>query len=80
MTDKPPTAREMGYYLSLAQIGMEMVAPVVLGVLLDVYVHTVPWGIIVGAFLGFGLGLIHLITLVNREEKADAARKEQDKK
>jgi F0F1-type ATP synthase assembly protein I len=65
-----PNPKEMGYYFSLAQIGMEMVVPIGIGVALDRYLGCSPWGAILGTLLGFAGGLTHLIVLVNQHDKA----------
>jgi F0F1-type ATP synthase assembly protein I len=63
---------ELGYYFALAQVGMEMVAPIVLGVALDNYLGWRPWGVIGGAIVGFVGGLVHLIVMVNRHDAQDS--------
>jgi len=57
-----------------------MVVPVVLGIFIDVYLRTMPWAIVIGAIAGFGLGMYHLIVLVNQHdrEKPDPSKKEQE--
>jgi F0F1-type ATP synthase assembly protein I len=64
----PEDRKELGYYFTLAQVGMEFAAPIVIGVLLDRSVWDwAPWGLIGGAVLGFIGGLTHLVMLSNRE-------------
>ena len=81
MPDGPPDERkEMGYYFTLAQVGMEMVAPLVAGALLDRSVWSLaPWGLIGGAVLGFVGGLTHLIMLAN-QQNGGRPGKQGDKK
>jgi F0F1-type ATP synthase assembly protein I len=69
--DDAPDAKEMGYYLSLAQVGMEMVAPMGVGIAIDYYFETKPWATVIGAVFGFTAGLFHLIVLANRPQKGD---------
>jgi len=57
---------DIGYYLSLAQVGFEMVVPIVIGVYLDEHLGWAPWGAAAGAVLGLVGGLAHLIYVVNR--------------
>ena len=38
MADQQPSRRELGFYFSLAQVGLEMVVPVVLGIFIDIYI------------------------------------------
>jgi F0F1-type ATP synthase assembly protein I len=65
---KPLDPKEVGYYFTLAQVGLEMVVPLGLGLLLDHYVGwTAPWGLIGGTVLGFVGGLAHLVVLANQQ-------------
>ena len=73
MADRPPDRRELGFYFSLAQVGMEMVVPIGVGLALDHYLGWRPWGAIGGTVFGFVGGLFHLLQLVNRHDA------EQDK-
>jgi F0F1-type ATP synthase assembly protein I len=76
----PEDRRELGYYFTLAQVGMEFVAPIVLGVLLDRSVwNWGPWGLIGGAVLGFVGGLTHLIMLANRQDGGRRGKQEDTK-
>lgn len=78
MIKGPPNPRDLGYYVSLAQVGLEMVAPAGLGVVLDHYLNWSPWGVIVGAIFGLIAGLGHLIALSNRRKKnADSSSLER---
>jgi F0F1-type ATP synthase assembly protein I len=77
MAEMPPDSREQGFYFALAQVGMEMVAPIGIGVALDHYLGWRPWGAIGGALFGFVGGLAHLIALVHQH---DAGRDEKNKK
>lgn len=70
MPDTPPDNRELGHYLAMAQVGMEMVAPLILGLVVDHYAGTRPWGLIIGAVIGFVGGIAHLVTLGNRKDRA----------
>ena len=69
MPDKPPKSRQLGYLMALGQVGAEMVAPIVLGVLLDQWLGTVPWIMIGGVFLGLFGGLAHMIAILNRMDR-----------
>jgi F0F1-type ATP synthase assembly protein I len=59
---------EMGRYLAMSQVGMEMVVPIGLGVLVDHWLKWGPWGVIVGACLGLTIGFIRLIRFVSKED------------
>ena len=67
----PPDLKQLGFYQAALQVALEMVAPIGLGWLLDVYWGWTPrpWAMVVGAFLGFAGGLAHLIVLVNRKNR-----------
>jgi F0F1-type ATP synthase assembly protein I len=61
--------RELGPYLNMAQVGMEMVSPIVLGVVLDLALGWLPWLTIIGAAVGFPLGLFHLLSLLKKQDE-----------
>jgi F0F1-type ATP synthase assembly protein I len=67
MPEGPPGRRELGHYVAIAQVGMEMAAPIVIGLLLDYAFGWSPWGIVGGAVFGLIGGLAHLIALANRQ-------------
>lgn len=70
MPEQPSKSRAMGYVIALSQVGMEMVVPIVLGVLLDNWLGTVPWLLIGGVLLGLFGGLLHLIAILNKMDRA----------
>jgi F0F1-type ATP synthase assembly protein I len=76
MPENPPDAKELGFYFSLAQVGLEMVVPMGVGIVLDYYVNWDwrPWGTVVGLIIGFVGGMAHLIALVSRHDKAGPSR------
>jgi F0F1-type ATP synthase assembly protein I len=63
---------EIGRYAAFAQVGFEMVAPVALGVWLDLRYDLLPWLTAVGALLGFGGGLLHIFVLLKQFEKENS--------
>jgi F0F1-type ATP synthase assembly protein I len=65
----PDPRRELGFYFSLSQVGLEMVVPVGVGIALDHYLHWRPWGTIAGAALGLVVGLVHLVVILNRHDQ-----------
>ena len=73
--NQDPTPREMGYYAALAQVGLEMVLPAVLGYYLDSWLSTTPWLMIATAVLGFAAGLIHLFAILRRKERDESSEK-----
>jgi len=64
--------KEMAFYVMLGQVGMEMVAPLVVGLLLDHWLGWTPWLTVIGAVMGFVGGLGHLVALLNQKKKPDA--------
>jgi F0F1-type ATP synthase assembly protein I len=78
MAFKKPDPREVGYYFALSQVGLEMAAPIALGVLADIYLGWMPWGIIVGAIFGLVGGFAHLISMLNQRNKDQAEKKKRD--
>jgi F0F1-type ATP synthase assembly protein I len=78
MLPELPDRNEMGRYVALGQIGMEMVAPIVVGLVADHYLGCQPWGVIVGAILGPIGGLVHLVHLLNKMDAKDPSRSDQE--
>lgn len=70
-----PTPREMGYYFALAQVGVEMVVPTILGYWLDSWLETTPWITIVAAVFGFAGGMIHMIVILKQKERDESSGK-----
>jgi F0F1-type ATP synthase assembly protein I len=64
----PEDPRQVGRLFAMAQVGFEMVVPIILGILLDEWWHTGPWLLVVGAVVGFVGGLYHLVILLNRSQ------------
>ncbi|MSQ94682.1 MAG: AtpZ/AtpI family protein [Gemmataceae bacterium] len=71
--DQKPSPREMGYSLAIAQTGVEMVLPTILGFYLDSWLETTPWITIVAAVLGFTAGLVHLIAILRQKDRDESS-------
>jgi F0F1-type ATP synthase assembly protein I len=69
----PDDPKELGRYLALANVGLEMVVPIGVGAALDHYLDWAPWGAAGGAVFGLVLGLTHVI-LMSRNEEARERR------
>jgi F0F1-type ATP synthase assembly protein I len=78
MFPDPKESRELGRYLALGQVGLEMVAPIVLGLAADRYFGWAPWGLIAGAALGLGGGLAHLVHQANKMNASNPSDKERE--
>ncbi len=61
--------RDVRRYMALSQIGLEMVAPIVLGLVLDHYLGWSPWGVIVGVVVGLTGAFVHLVSVLSKEDK-----------
>jgi F0F1-type ATP synthase assembly protein I len=68
MAENPPDAKELGFYFSLAQVGLEMVTPMCVGITLDYYLDWRPWATVVGLIVGFVGGITHMIVMVSRHD------------
>jgi F0F1-type ATP synthase assembly protein I len=78
MARDKPSHREIGLYFALAQVGLEMVAPLGLGLVVDRYFGWTPWATIGGAVFGLVSGLTHLVAILNRYERARSRPPSQD--
>jgi F0F1-type ATP synthase assembly protein I len=78
LNNDAPGPKELGFYLALAQIGFEMVAPIGLGLILDYYLNWGPWGVVAGAVFGLIGGLVHLVSMLNRRQENDSAGRRRD--
>ena len=71
MTEPSRDFVERRWYAVLGTLGLEMVAPIGVGVFLDKQLGTIPWLSMTGVVVGFVGGMWHLVwTLrtINREE------------
>jgi len=66
--------------MALAQVGMEMVAPVAIGLFIDYRWDSLPWGTAIGAAVGFIGGFAHIFALLNRFEDNDRRSHDQEPK
>ncbi len=69
----PSNQKAFSRYMAMSQAGLEMVVPIGIGVAIDLYFNIGPWGAVIGAALGFTIGLTHLIYL--SQQKDDGADK-----
>ena len=74
MADETPDSRETGLYFALGQAGLEMVAPLGIGLWLDYQFGWGPWGLVVGAIVGFVGGTIHMIVMAQQIERERSER------
>ena len=64
--------RDVRRYMTLSQVGVEMVVPIIAGLGVDYGLGWSPWGVIVGAVLGFVVGLTHLVVVVSKDNDEDS--------
>jgi len=65
--------------VAVSQCGFEMVAPMLVGVLLDNWLGTMPWFTIIFLVFGFAGGLTHIVILSNQINKADEEERKAKK-
>jgi F0F1-type ATP synthase assembly protein I len=75
MPEETPDPREVGRYYALAQAGLEMVAPLVIGAFLDYKLGWAPWATVIGAIIGFVGGTMHLIIMAQRMDRDETRKK-----
>ena len=61
MTEPSHDSLDRRWYAVLATLGVEMVAPIGLGIFLDKQWDTVPWLSLAGVACGFFGGMLHLL-------------------
>ena len=66
----PQRSVDRARYAALAQVGTEMVAPLIVGLVLDFQLDTKPWLTLAGVVLGFAGGLYHLVAVLVRKPPA----------
>jgi F0F1-type ATP synthase assembly protein I len=70
--------KELGRYLAFSQIGLEMVVPIVAGLLVDYYLGWTPWATIAGAVLGLCGGFVHLVHMLNKLDAKDSSPSDRE--
>ncbi len=79
MRQEAPKPGEMGFYFGLAEVGLEMVAPLVLGVFLDYQYGWKPWATIGGFVLGMVGGFFHLLVMLQKHEAQNRGKPPGDR-
>lgn len=67
--------RELGIYFTLAQVGVEMVVPLLVGLVIDHYAAWGPWATVGGMIVGFVGGISHIVLLSNRQNSLQNKKK-----
>ncbi len=79
MSEDSPEPSKLAQYAALSQVGLEMVAPIGLGLLLDYWVAWGPWGVIGGAILGLVGGMAHLVSILKTRSARESTISRRDK-
>ncbi len=77
MVPDPYNGNDLGRYMAMGQIGMEMAGPIAIGVLLDYLLNWQPWCTVVGACLGLVFGLVLLVRMANKQDKERREKKSE---
>ena len=80
MSEDSPDPSKLAQYAALSQVGLEMVAPIGLGLLLDYWLAWGPWGVIGGAILGLVGGMAHLVAILKTKSSRESAKRRRDQK
>lgn len=65
-SERSPLSIGVGWAYRVMSVGLEFVLPALLGHWVDGRLGTQPWGVLLGAVLGFGLGMVHLLQIATR--------------
>jgi F0F1-type ATP synthase assembly protein I len=79
MSEDSSGPNKFARYTEISQIGLEMVAPIGLGLGLDYWMSWGPWGAIVGAILGLVGGMGHLVVILNAKAAQDPSKNQRGK-
>jgi F0F1-type ATP synthase assembly protein I len=74
-SDEPrsPLADGIAWASRVSTVGLEFVVPPLLGLLLDRWLHTTPFALLVGAVLGFAAGMRHILQIAREGPGPGAA-------
>ncbi|MFQ3593433.1 MAG: AtpZ/AtpI family protein [Gemmataceae bacterium] len=74
MIGKPVDRPLLARLLALSVVGVEMIAPAVIGLAVDRWLGIAPWGLIGGTLIGFSAAMIHLVRLSQPKAGPDSTR------
>ena len=75
---KPNAPKDMQQALTLAFVGFEMVATILVGILVDWHWNCWPWGVSIGAAVGLIGGVGQLYLMVRHWERMDQENHDSD--
>jgi F0F1-type ATP synthase assembly protein I len=78
MSEDSPGPSKLAQYAALSQVGLEMAAPIGLGVLIDLWLGWGPWAAIAGAILGLVGGMAHLVSMLNARAAQESSKNRRD--
>jgi F0F1-type ATP synthase assembly protein I len=58
-------------FMQLAQVGWTIATPLIIGVLLDWWLGTMPWCTVIGALLGPVVGFVQMLNILRNKETKD---------
>jgi len=67
--NRPPMAAAMRWVSTATTVSLEMAVPPAVGVFLDKRFDTTPWLTVIGAVLGLGAGMTHLLKIAGSPAK-----------
>jgi F0F1-type ATP synthase assembly protein I len=80
MPDDSPERSRLAQYAALSQVGLEMVAPIGIGALIDLWRDWGPWCSTAGAILGLVGGVAHLIQILNARTSGESAKQRREQR
>jgi F0F1-type ATP synthase assembly protein I len=67
--DVSPLSKGLAWAARISAIGMTFVLPALAGALIDSRLGSAPLGILIGVFLGFGLGMFQVLGLARKSDR-----------
>lgn len=69
---EPPTPMAAGFRWAsrIAGLGIELAVPTLAGLAVDRFAGSSPWGILIGATIGFAVGMFHLLKIAREGSRA----------
>lgn len=71
MPSDPPPPAPFRRAVVMTQVGMDLLAPTIVGLVVDWQSGTAPWGTIIGLLVGLALCLYHLAWIAKRLKNPD---------
>ena len=78
MSEDSPEPSKLAQYAALSQVGLEMVAPIGLGLLLDYWLAWGPWGASAGRFSDWWAGWLISWRFSTRDRRKESTKRRRD--